>query len=352
MLVLDLEISTVKEISTILDQLTKFKAPIVIFCKWMKDDPVAEVVYNMHKGILEVAVVTVQGGDQFITETLEDLACLFDATLINSFNYDKLFKLQPEDIGTAAKIDISEHETFFIASEHKTQAHEHRLAKRLREVEFVYRTASGNLKTVLEDRVSRLSGNMALIKIGGRSEAEQKEVKDKLTDGLNAVRNVMEYGALPGGGAALLHASKVLEYLPVHAEEDIQNGIMLMKDVLREPMRLIIENGKMDGAHWVETLATKYQDPWVGYCARTHKFGNMLELGVIDSFHNIKNILIDATSVGSMLLTTECVIYRSKRYERSRLSPSHRSQILQEESPLTKLHLQSIEAPGTGSVRS
>jgi len=322
-IVLDLEINTVKEASMILDQLVKYKAPIVIFCKWMKDEPVAEVVYNMHKGILEAAVVTIQGGDQFITETLEDLACLFDATLFNRFNYDNIFKLQSNDIGSAAKIDISEFETFFIANEHKTDTHEHRLAKRLREVEFAYRTASGNLKMVLEDRVSRLSGNMALIKIGGRSEAEQKEVKDKLTDGLNAVRNVMEYGALPGGGAALLHASKVLDFLPVHPEEDIQNGIMLMKEVLREPMRFIIDNGKVNGAYCVETLASEYQDPWIGYCARTDRFGNMLDLGVIDSFHNIKNILIDATSVGSMLLTTECVIHRSKRYARSLHSHSN-----------------------------
>ena len=203
---------------------------------------------------------------------------------------------------------------------------------------------------VLEDRVSRLSGNMALIKIGGRSEAEQKEVKDKLTDGLNAVRNVMEYGALPGGGAALLHASKVLDFLPVHEDEDIQNGIALMRDVLREPMRLIIENGKMDGAHWVETLASKYQDPWVGYCARTQRFGNMLELGVVDSFHNLKNILIDATSVGSMLLTTECVIYRNKRYERSLPSLSHCSQVLPEESPLTNSFSCRLRRAASGSV--
>lgn len=334
-IILDFDVGTVKEVSLILDQLVKYKAPIVIFCKWMKDEPVAEIVYNVHKGILEAAVVTIQGGDQLISETLEDLACLFNATLFNRFNYDNIFKLQPEDIGSAAKIDISEHETFFIASEHKTESHEHRLGKRLREVEFAYRTASGNLKMVLEDRVSRLSGNMALIKIGGRSEAEQKEVKDKLTDGLNAVRNVMEYGALPGGGAALLHASKVLDYLPTHPEEDIQNGVMLMKEVLREPMRFIIDNGKLDGAHCVETLASKYQDPWIGYCAKTDQFGNMLDLGVIDSFHNIKNILIDATSVGSMLLTTECVIYRNRRYARSLDSRSHCSEILQEESTIT-----------------
>lgn len=333
----DCEISTVKEASKILDQLVKYKSPIVIFCKWMKEEAVAEMVYNINKGTVEVGVVTLQGSNEFVTETLRDLACLFNSTFYDQFNYDQIFDIKHDDIGSSAKIDISEFETFFISSEKKSDRHSARIAKRLREVEYNFRISTGNQKKLLEDRVSRLSGNMGLIKIGGNSEAEQKEIKDKLTDGLNAVRNVMEYGALPGGGAALVHSSKILDFLPKHPEEDIQNGIMLMKEVVMEPMKFILDNAKLSGSYHVQKLLEDHQDPWIGYCARTNKYGNMMDLGVIDSFHNIKNILIDASSIGSMLLTTECVIYRNKRYDGNFRLRSHSFEVLQKATFLTNL---------------
>lgn len=207
-------------------------------------------------------------------------------------------------------------ESFFVTAEEKSESHKEKIGKRLREVEFQYRLASGNQKQLLEDRLTRLSGNMALIKIGGLSETEQQEIKDKLTDGLNAVRNIMEYGALPGGGAALVHASRMLESFPKVEEEEINNGLQILKEAIRAPMIHIINNGKLSGDYYVISLLEKHTDPWIGYCLNREKFGNMKDFGVLDSFHNIKNIMQDAVSIGSMLLTTECVIYRNKRYTR------------------------------------
>ena len=311
---MDARISTVKEMSLLMDRLTAFKQPVVIICKDISDEAMAEVIFNVKRETIRLGVVSLHGSDEFISESLRDLAALFDAKIFTELNFDDLYRLGSEDLGRAAKIDMTMMETFFITSEQKTAEHRERINSRLRAVEFDYRLATGTKKQLLEDRVTRLSGNMALIKIGGNSEAEQKEVKDKLTDGLNAVRHVMEYGALPGGGAALVHASKLLQFLPKSEDNEVNNGITLMGEVLREPMRHLVNNSGLEGAYYVDQILNKFSDPWWGYDIKRGKFGNMKEFGVIDSFHNLKNILIDASSIGSLLLTTECVVHRVNRY--------------------------------------
>lgn len=316
MLTIDAKLKTVKEMSMLMDRLIKFKQPVVIFCKDIADEAMAEVIYNVKRNTIKVSIVTLHGSDDYISQSLGDLAVLFDAKLITELSFEDLFKLDSHHMGRAGKIDMTKMETFFITSEDKTPEHRRRIDERLREVEYEYRVATGNKKQVLEDRLTRLSGNMALIKIGGNSEAEQKEVKDKLTDGLNAVRHVMEYGALPGGGAALVHASKILKILPRGTDEEVNNGITLMEEVLREPMRYIVENCGEHGSYYVDQILNNYVDPWWGYDVRRKEFGNMKDLGVLDSFHNLKNILIDASSIGSLLLTTECIVHRTKRYTR------------------------------------
>lgn len=313
---MDASLTTVKQISQLLDRLKAVNQPVVILCKDISDDAMTEVIYNVKRGIIEVSVVTLHGSDELITSMMEDLSVLFDSKMYNQVNSDDLSSLSEVDLGSANKIDMTVMETFFITKENKSEAHQARIAERLRNAEFEFRTASGARKQLLEDRVTRLSGNMALIKIGGSSEAEQQETKDKLTDGLNAVRNVLEYGALPGGGASLVHASKILEFVPKEKEQDLNNGVQLMREVLREPMKFILDNGGLTGNFYIEKLLDEYDDPWIGFDVRREKFGDMQELGVIDSYHNLKNILLDAVSIGSMLLTTECVIHRVKRYTR------------------------------------
>lgn len=313
-LTVDAKIKTVKEMSLLMDRLSAVKQPVVIICKDISDDAMAEVIYNVKRNTIRLSVVTLHGSDDYITESLADLATLFDSKLFSELNFEDLFELENHDLGKASKIDMTKMETFFITSESKSEEHKQRINSRLREIEFQYRTASGTKKQLLEDRLTRLSGNMALIKIGGNSEAEQKEVKDKLTDGLNAVRNIMEYGGLPGGGAALVHGSKILKFLPRESDQEVNNGITIMEEALKEPMRYIIDNAGLQGTYFVEQISNKFTDPWWGFDLRKEKFGNMKDLGVVDSFHNLKNILIDASSIGSLLLTTECVVHRVKRY--------------------------------------
>jgi chaperonin GroEL len=315
-LTVDATLKTVKQISFLLDGLKKASQPVIIFCRDISDDAMTEVIYNVKRETIKVSVVTLHGSNDIISAMMEDLSVLFDSKLFNEINSDELSSINIGDLGSASKVDMTAMETFFITKEDKTESHRQKIADRLRTAEFEYRTASGTKKQLLEDRVTRLSGNMALIKIGGNSESEQHETKDKLTDGLNAVRNVLEYGALPGGGASLVHASKILEFVPKEKEEDLNNGVQLLREVLREPMKFIINNAGLNGLYHIENLLEKYDDPWIGFDVRKEAYGDMQVLGVIDSYHNLKNILLDAISIGSMLLTTECVVHRVKRYTR------------------------------------
>lgn len=311
--VADLDILGVKMASTLLERLALTPEPVVLFCKWMDDQAAAEVVYNLGRKTVNVAVVTMVGNEEYTSELLADLSAIFGAKLFTPFNQGEFLSLGPGDMGMASRIDITELETFFVGREHKGEEMARELAERVRTIEYQYRVATGNKKQLLEDRLTRLSGKMGLIKIGGESEVEKQETKDKLTDGLNAVRNVKEYGGVPGGGAALVHASKVLSILPSSGDQDVDWGVQLLGEVVREPMRLILANAGLGGGSQIHKLLEE-ADPWVGYDLNKQTFGDMLSLGVVDSFHNLRNILLDATSVGGMLLTTECVVYRPERY--------------------------------------
>lgn len=265
-----------------------------------------------------------------MTNTLTDLAALFNAKLFNLFNRDEFLAFQPSDFGSALKIESSEHETFFISAENKPRAHLARLSARIAEIESQYRGASRLQLMACEERLNRLTGSMAMIKIGGLSEPEQQEAKDKLVDGLNAVRNILDYGGLPGGGAALVHATRLLDIVPRQENQDVQNGLELMKEVFREPMKCIVDNSGRSGRFVVEELLQNYDDPWIGYDVNREQFGDMASLGVIDSLHNLKNALIDACSIGSMMLTTEVVVSRKTRYNRTHFLPSNATQVLPE----------------------
>lgn len=244
---------------------------------------------------------------------MEDLACLFNATLIDKFNTFEKGGLDYEDFGTAQKVEIDEMETFFITKEKKTKEHIEKIDKRVDLIKSHLEKATGVKKQLLEDRLNRLAQNLLLIKIGGRFEVEQHETKDKLTDALNSVTNCIKYGILPGGGAALLHASRILQFVSAD-NEDEQAGIELLKEICQEPMFHLCDNQGLNGRHFVEKLLEEQIDPWIGFDIKKKRFGNMREMGIIDSYWNLKNILTDACSVGGMLLTSSAVVSRTNRY--------------------------------------
>ena len=183
-LIFDFELKELRDAVKLLEQLVKIKEPVVIFCKWIGDEAITEFIYNVNKKILDVSVVCFIGSDADTTNNLQDLGCLFNARVFDKYDSaDLLAGLDPDDLGHASKVEIAEHETFIITSEDKTEQHLRRIEQRLRETEFQFRTSETMAgRQLLEERVNRLSGLLALIKIGGDSKVEQQENKDKLTD--------------------------------------------------------------------------------------------------------------------------------------------------------------------------
>ena len=154
--------------------------------------------------------------------------------------------------------------------------------------------------------------NFILI-LGGRTEIEQQETKDKLVDGLNSVKNSLNGGIVAGGGATLVHASRILEFVE-GPNQDISAGVAIAREACLEPIKILCENAGLDGDYIATRLADEIFEPTFGFNLISEEFEDLVEAGVIDSAENLKNILHDALSVGGMMLTSEAIVYCPNRY--------------------------------------
>jgi chaperonin GroEL len=157
-----------------------------------------------------------------------------------------------------------------------------------------------------------MQGIMGLIKIGGRTEIERNEIRDKIVDGLNALRNAALGGVVPGGGSSLVHASKILDLVKLSCPDE-QAGVLIFKNAIQKPFVQLIDNSGQNGAFYLHKLLQE-EDLWTGYSLKSDSFVNMLEEGIIDSQKNIIGLLNDSASIGSILLTTEVMISNTKAY--------------------------------------
>lgn len=163
-----------------------------------------------------------------------------------------------------------------------------------------------------ENRINRMQGIMGLIKIGGRNEVERNEIRDKVVDGLNALRNAALGGVVPGGGSCLVHSSKILDFLKLSSPDE-QAGVTIFKNAIQKPFVQLINNSGRNGTYYLHKLLQE-EDLWTGYSLEQDSFVNMLEEGIIDSQKNIIGLLNDSASIGSILLTTEVMISKTKAY--------------------------------------
>lgn len=249
---------------------------------------------------------------------MQDYAAVFNARVFDEFDSDEIVDIELSDLGKASKVEIGRNETFFIGVEDKTKEHSDRLEERIRVVESLHNNSSDLEKVLYQSRLDGLSGNMTLIKLGGDTEIEQQEIKDKLVDGLNSVKNSLKEGVIPGGGAALVHASELLHLIKTSSEEK-NAGIEVMRQVCFEPIYSLCDNAGLNGAYIAQKLLEEYKDPEYGFNLNTNQFENMIESGIYDSVYNAKNILADAVSIGGMMLTCEVMIVQRNRYLPSNL---------------------------------
>ena len=165
-------------------------------------------------------MTTIPGEDTYVTRVFEDYAAMFGAQIFDEFNQEDLASIDIDSMGQAHKFEIRDQEMLFIGPRKRTEAQKEALLDRINLVEAQYNNAESHKKVLYEDRLNRLTGNICLISIGGTIDTERQEINDKMVDGLNSVKNSMRYGVVPGGGAALLHASKILDFLELKNEEE------------------------------------------------------------------------------------------------------------------------------------
>jgi len=302
-LLYDKKISSVQSILPILEQVSKAQRPLFLMAEDIDGEALTVLAVNKLRGGLKVAAVKAPGFGDNRKAILQDLSVLTGAELISDDKGMKLEDATMEQLGSTKTITITKDDTLMLDGAGTAEAIEER-CQFIRDA--IEASNSEYEKDKLKERLSKLSGGVAVLKVGGASEVEVGEVKDRLNDALNATQAALEEGIVPGGGSALIYASKKLEGLKLE-NLDQQVGVDAIKAALMQPCMQIAQNAGEEGAVVVQHLL-KSESPHEGFNAQTGKFVNMIEAGIIDPTKVVRTAMADAVSVASLMTTTEAII--------------------------------------------
>jgi chaperonin GroEL len=301
-LLYDKKIAGMREILPLLEAITKAAKPLLIVAEDVSSDALALLVVNNIRGVFRSAAVKAPGFGDRRKAMLEDLAVLTGATLIDEQAGLTLEKATLADLGTAKSVRITKDNTTIVDGAGSPTA----IKDRVRELRRQAGEASSDYdREKLEERVAKLAGGVAIVKVGAASEVEMKETKARVEDALHATRAAVEEGVVPGGGVALLRVRKAIAAAAV-ANEDQAAGLRILLRAIEEPLRQIVRNGGGDPS--VVVAEVKAGKGNFGYNAATEKFGDMVEMGVIDPTKVTRLALQNAVSVAGLLLTTEAAV--------------------------------------------